>query len=150
MLQGVCPTIFLFGLKSNRQVCDPQLFVTKMSTTEALLTKVSDAPPEDVEFVLSPDEKQNRLGRLLELARLLLDQIEQLSVSHSLGRLAQYSQQIHFNEPVSFYEAVEKFETELIRLTLSKTGGNQAQAARLLNLKSSTLHEIIKRYRIAV
>lgn len=47
-----------------------------------------------------------------------------------------------------FYEEVRRFEVALIQRALKQTGGNQAQAARLLNLKQTTLHEKIKRYDI--
>jgi DNA-binding protein Fis len=47
-----------------------------------------------------------------------------------------------------FYEAVRGFEVALIQRALKQTGGNQAQAARLLNLNQTTLHEKIKRYNI--
>ena len=43
---------------------------------------------------------------------------------------------------------VESYEADLIRGALMQTGGRQVQAARLLNVKASTLHAKIKRYRI--
>lgn len=48
----------------------------------------------------------------------------------------------------SLKEHVRIFETELIKRALSKTGGNQTQAARLLGLKLTTLNSKIKRYKI--
>ena len=45
-------------------------------------------------------------------------------------------------------EEVHEFEADLIRSALVKTGGHQAQAARLLNIKPTTLHEKMKRYGI--
>jgi len=43
---------------------------------------------------------------------------------------------------------LETYEKELIRNALMRTGGRQCQAARLLNVKVTTLHAKIKRYRI--
>jgi DNA-binding NtrC family response regulator len=40
---------------------------------------------------------------------------------------------------------VEKIERELIRLSLARTGGNKGRAAKLLNLKRTTLVEKLKR-----
>src|SRR4029077_12376962 len=40
---------------------------------------------------------------------------------------------------------VSKIERELIHLSLARTGGNKGQAARLLNLKRTTLVEKLKR-----
>jgi transcriptional regulator with GAF, ATPase, and Fis domain len=47
-----------------------------------------------------------------------------------------------------FYEEVRRFECALIQRALKRTAGNKARAARLLNLKQTTLHEKIKRYNI--
>lgn len=49
---------------------------------------------------------------------------------------------------INFYEEVRRFEADLIRRALIQTGGHQMRAARLLNLKVSTLNSIIKRYQI--
>jgi DNA-binding NtrC family response regulator len=43
---------------------------------------------------------------------------------------------------------VRNFEIALIESALSITGGSQLEAARLLNLRRSTLHAKIKLYRI--
>ena len=48
-----------------------------------------------------------------------------------------------------FYEEVRRFEVTLIQRALKQTGGNKARASRLLNLKQTTLHEMIKRYKIS-
>lgn len=49
---------------------------------------------------------------------------------------------------VNFSEEVRRFETELIRWALLRTGGHQRRAARLLNIKVTTLNAKIKRYGI--
>lgn len=48
----------------------------------------------------------------------------------------------------NFYEEVGRFEVTLIQKALQQTGGNQAQAARLLGLNQTTLHGKIKHYGI--
>jgi DNA-binding NtrC family response regulator len=45
-------------------------------------------------------------------------------------------------------EEVQRFEAEMIRDALKKTGGHQRRAARLLGVKVSTLNAKIKRYGI--
>jgi len=47
-----------------------------------------------------------------------------------------------------FYDEVSRFEIDLIRRALLQTGGHQVQAARLLNLKVTTLNSKIKHYQI--
>ncbi len=49
---------------------------------------------------------------------------------------------------MDFSEEVRRFETDLIRWALMRTGGHQRRAARMLNLKVTTLNAKIKRYRI--
>lgn len=50
--------------------------------------------------------------------------------------------------PVNFYEEVRRFEVKLIQWALLQTNGRQAAAARLLQIKTTTLNNKIKQYRI--
>lgn len=50
---------------------------------------------------------------------------------------------------LNLQEEVHRFEAALIRVALSKTGGRQRRAARLLGTKVTTLNTKIKRYGIA-
>jgi transcriptional regulator with PAS, ATPase and Fis domain len=43
-------------------------------------------------------------------------------------------------------EYIDRIERELIHLSLERTGGNKGQAAKLLNLKRTTLVEKLKRH----
>jgi DNA-binding NtrC family response regulator len=43
-------------------------------------------------------------------------------------------------------EEVHRFESDIIRCALVRTGGRLRQAANLLNIKPSTLHAKMKRY----
>ena len=49
-----------------------------------------------------------------------------------------------------FYEEVSRFEIDLIKRALFKTGGNQVRAARLLKLNVTTLNSKIKRHNITL
>lgn len=51
---------------------------------------------------------------------------------------------------IDFYDEVSRFEIDLIQRALACTGGNQVKAARLLNLKVTTLNSKIKHYKITV
>ncbi len=48
---------------------------------------------------------------------------------------------------IDFTEFIRKIERDLITQSLERTGGNKGQAARLLNLKRTTLVEKLKRFR---
>jgi len=49
-----------------------------------------------------------------------------------------------------FYDEVSRFEIDLIRRALLQTGGHQVRAAKLLNLKVTTLNSKIKHYNISL
>lgn len=94
------------------------------------------SPPASV--LLREATIDNRLNALREVALTLLDAVDSLRSSHP-------SRDHH----MKLHDEVQRFETDLIRNTLEKTGGNQARAARLLGVKHTTLNAKIKRYRIA-
>jgi DNA-binding NtrC family response regulator len=48
---------------------------------------------------------------------------------------------------IDFSEFIRKIERDLISQSLARTGGNKVQAARLLNLKRTTLVEKLKRFK---
>src|SRR5207237_1075088 len=54
------------------------------------------------------------------------------------------------DEGINFSDVVSNVERELLLQTLEKTGGNKMQAAKLLNMKRTTLVEKIKRLQIEV
>lgn len=80
-----------------------------------------------------------KINTLKELTLALLKEVESLKEAQSPegGRAN-----------VNFSEEVRRFETELIRWALLRTGGHQRRAARLLNIKVTTLNAKIKRYGI--
>jgi DNA-binding protein Fis len=47
---------------------------------------------------------------------------------------------------LDFYSEVSQFEIELIKRALRLANGNQCRAARLLNLKTTTLNAMVRRY----
>lgn len=84
----------------------------------------------------------DQLGMIKVLARALLEEVE------SLGEY-----QVPLVEPggegwTDFYEMVRNYEIRLIRRALLRTHGHQAQAARLLRLNPTTLHNKMKLYKL--
>ena len=55
-----------------------------------------------------------------------------------------------YGQPLTFAEAMVRYEVNLIRNALIQTGGNQSRAARLLGLPITTLNTKIKRLRMDV
>jgi DNA-binding NtrC family response regulator len=92
--------------------------------------ETAEAAPEQATSV--------KLKTLKELTLALLQEVESLKGSASYeGR-----------PTVDFADEVRRFETDLIRWALLHTGGHQRRAARMLNLKVTTLNAKIKRYGI--
>ena len=81
---------------------------------------------------------QTPIGTLKALALRLLSEVQSISEVPSLN--------VHAG--LDFYDEVHRFEIELIKRALLHTGGHQGRAARLLNLKVTTLNSKIKHYDI--
>lgn len=85
-----------------------------------------------------PGDLAQRAHVLKDLALALLSEVQTLGDDHSLPS----------TDTIDFYEEVRRFEIELITRALKQTGGHQMRAARLLNVKVTTLNSKIKRYNI--
>jgi DNA-binding NtrC family response regulator len=79
-----------------------------------------------------------RLNHLTSFASALLDELRTIMPSGV----------IDVRSGIDFYDEVEKFEVELIKRALERTGGHQTRAAKLLNIKITTLNSKIKKYKI--
>ncbi|MFZ0062203.1 MAG: helix-turn-helix domain-containing protein [Pyrinomonadaceae bacterium] len=55
-----------------------------------------------------------------------------------------------FENGLDFYDEVTRFEIDLIKRALLLTAGHQGRAARLLNLRATTLNSKIKHYGISL
>lgn len=84
----------------------------------------------------SPADMDNRLEALRVLSNSLVREIDALRKKKNAV----------IPTKINLIEEVQRFEKELIRCALLRTGGKQRQAARLLNVKVTTLNAKIKRY----
>ena len=111
-----------------------QRSVPKMSRAQFAETRFAVAGnPADAHDV--DNSLRVGLDALNVLARALLNEISKLGRGNNCGS-------------VGFSEQVARFEAELIRSALNQTGGRQRRAARLLQMKVSTLHRKIKLYKL--
>jgi transcriptional regulator with GAF, ATPase, and Fis domain len=81
---------------------------------------------------------ENRLEALKVLSNSILQEVEALRKAKN----------VMVPEKIDLAEEVQRFEVDLIRTALLRTGGKQRKAARLLNVKVTTLNAKIKRYGI--
>jgi len=91
---------------------------------------------------------RNSVQRLIDLTTSLLREAQTLACDKALADESQRLQSLDFSKGIDFFCEVKEFETSLIKLALARTGGHQAQAARLLNIKPTTLNSKIKLYGI--
>ena len=82
----------------------------------------------------------NKTNALKQLALKLLIEAQSLNEVPALD----------VRNGIDFYEEVKRFEVDLIQRALSFTRGNQVRAARLLNMKVTTLNSKIKHYNINI
>lgn len=80
----------------------------------------------------------DKIEVLREVTKALLDEVK------SLGSM----RKVEIEDGINFDDEVKNFEILLIERALEQTGGSQLRAARLLNLKHTTLNAKIKRYDI--
>jgi DNA-binding NtrC family response regulator len=92
--------------------------------------QAGDAPSGAANFI--------RIEALKKLTHQLLREVQ--SLEESRPNYAERS--------IRFSEEVQRFEADLIRCALARTGGNQRRAAALLGIKPTTLNSKIKRYNI--
>ena len=88
----------------------------------------------------------NRLEALKVLSQSLLREVEALKDSSKSE--SEIIEEVREGK-IDLEREVQKYEVELIRCALVRTGGRQRRAATLLNVKISTLNAKIKRYGIA-
>jgi DNA-binding NtrC family response regulator len=87
-----------------------------------------------------PSKRLDRIDALKSLAQTLLSEIEYLTEQDALSEVTGLNLQAQ----------VRRFEAQLIRMALVRTGGRQKEAALLLGSKVTTLNTKIKRYGIRI
>ncbi|MGB8509386.1 MAG: helix-turn-helix domain-containing protein [Pyrinomonadaceae bacterium] len=84
------------------------------------------------------DGSSMKIHALKELTLALLKEVETMKEGRQLDGA----------RVVNFSDEVRRFEIDLIRWALMRTGGHQRRAARLLNIKVTTLNAKIKRFNL--
>jgi DNA-binding NtrC family response regulator len=85
-----------------------------------------------------PSSPSGGLTTLKDIVFRLLCEVQSIAEGNTLN----------FEGGVDFYDEVSRFEIDLITRALLHTGGRQVRAAKLLNLKVTTLNSKIKHYNI--
>ncbi len=107
-----------------------------MSTAKAVLESISGR-----RLVGLPSRNEGapqRLERIREMATVLLDEAASLEREASLAEASAAPNKLDLKSGIDFFEEVRRFEIRLIGRALELTGGNQARAARMLGLGTTT------------
>jgi transcriptional regulator with GAF, ATPase, and Fis domain len=107
-------------------------------------------PEKTVRLKLAERPDRDRIQRVVDLADALLSEAETLARDKAFTDEATKLKPLDILAGINFYDEVQRFETHLIKMALSETGGNQAKAARLLGIKPTTLNSKIKLFSIEV
>jgi transcriptional regulator with PAS, ATPase and Fis domain len=94
------------------------------------------------------NSERGRVQRLVELSHTLVREAEMLVGEKSFLDESHRLQALNISEGIDFFGELRQFEISLIKLALAQTGGHQAKAAKLLNIKPTTLNTKIKLYKI--
>ena len=90
----------------------------------------------------------HRLKKIRDLATNLLEESEALQHEGQLAEAAATIASLGTDGSIDFFEEVRHFEIRLIRRALELAGGNQARAAQLLGLGTTTLNYKVKQYEL--
>ena len=94
---------------------------------------------EDYESV-SEEALKRRLEVMREIVSMLADEIDSLGFVRS----------INIRQGIDMHDEVRRFEVHLVQAALERTGGHLTNAAKLLGVNLTTLHNKIKRLNISV
>lgn len=119
-----------------------------METNSSRHSNVSQLPERNLHLKLAERPDRDRIQRVVDLADALLVEAETLARDKAFTEEATRLKPLDIVGGIDFYDEVQRFETHLITMALSETGGNQAKAARLLGIKPTTLNSKIKLFKI--
>ena len=87
-----------------------------------------------------------RLKKIRDLASALLEESEALDHDGELAEASATIATLGRNGAIDFFDEVRHFEIRLIKRALELASGNQARAAQLLGLGTTTLNYKVKTY----
>jgi transcriptional regulator with PAS, ATPase and Fis domain len=89
-----------------------------------------------------------RLEKIREMAAALLEETASLEHEEGMAEASATVTGLSATSEIDFFEEVRRFEIRLIERAMELAGGNQARAAKLLGLGTTTLNYKIKTYQL--
>lgn len=120
-----------------------------MSTAKAIIEEsISKRHLRAIPSRTRPKQSAQRLRKVREMTSRLLDELSTLEHEAGLAEASDTVAVLGLDGRINLAEEVRRFEIKLIRRALELTGGNQARAAQMLGLGTTTLNYKIKVYQL--
>jgi transcriptional regulator with PAS, ATPase and Fis domain len=118
-----------------------------MSTAKAaLMESMNKRHLRAVPSRVRTSQTSQRLKKIREMASTLFEEAANLEHEGGLAEASAIMKTLDKDGEIDFFEEVKRFEIRLIERALNLSGGNQAKAAKLLKLGTTTLNYKIKSY----
>lgn len=95
-----------------------------------------------------PQQPTQRLEKIRDIASALLEEASALQHDGNLAAATTTVNSLNEQSEIDFFDEVRRFEIRLIERAMEVAGGNQARAARILGLGTTTLNYKIKTYQL--
>ena len=117
-----------------------------MSTAKAVIESINKRHLRGLPSRTRANQPSARLKKIRDLAATMLEESEALEHESELAQTSATIATLATNQSIDFFEEVRQFEIKLINRALELAGGNQARAAQLLGLGTTTLNYKVKTY----
>ena len=120
-----------------------------MSTAKAaLIESINKRHLRGLPSRLRTSQPSQRLNRMREIASELIEEASALQHEAEMAETSTTIALLGLNGGIDFFDEVQRFEIRLIKRALELANGNQARAAKLLGLGTTTLNYKIKTYEL--
>jgi len=120
-----------------------------MSTAKAALVEsINKRHLRGLPSRIRTHQPSQRLKKIREMASELMEEASALEHETELAEARATVESLGPNHGIDFFEEVRRFEIKLIKRAMELAEGNQARAAKILGLGTTTLNYKIKAYEL--
>ena len=120
-----------------------------MSTAKAaLIESINKRHLRGLPSRVRGSQPSQRVKKIREMASELMEEAAALEHQTDLAEMSATVASLGMGGGIDFFAEVQKFEIKLIKRALELADGNQARAAKLLGLGTTTLNYKIKTYEL--
>jgi DNA-binding NtrC family response regulator len=120
-----------------------------MSTSKAAVVEsINKTHLRGLPSRVRPSNPVQRLKRIRDIASALVEETASLQHENRMAEAAATVGTVNLESGIDFFEVVRSFEIRLIERAMELADGNQARAAKMLGLNTTTLNYKIKTYQL--